>query len=50
LYGQLPAQQIRGLIVETEAYALGDPAFHAYKRRTDRNQVLFGPAVEHIFI
>lgn len=44
LVRQLADQQIRGLIVETEAYALGDPAFHAYKRRTDRNAVLFGPA------
>ncbi len=44
LVRQLPDQQIRGLIVETEAYALGDPAFHAYKRRTDRNRVLFDPA------
>lgn len=44
LVRQLPDQQIiRGLIVETEAYAPGDPAFHAYKRRTDRNWVLFGP-------
>lgn len=45
LVRQFPdGQIIRGLIVETEAYAVGDPAFHAYKKRTDRNSVLFGPA------
>jgi DNA-3-methyladenine glycosylase len=51
LVRQIDGTEYRGVIVETEAYTADDPACHGYRRKTARNQSIFGkPGSVYVYL